>query len=109
MNFTEYQKEAAALAFYPQRGKNYKYAVLGLCGEAGEIANKVKKFDRDNGGEYSLTDIASISKELGDVLWYCAAIASEFGLDLDYVATENIYKLTKRKENNTLKGSGDNR
>lgn len=108
MTFGEYQNTAAKTAVYP---KDYGlgYTVLGLAGEAGEVANKVKKIYRDNDGYASLIDIDSIHKELGDCLWYIAAIATEIRASLDDIAARNLAKLQKRMEDGTIKGSGDNR
>lgn len=107
MNLSEYQRQAADFAIYPNRYNNPTYPVLGLTGEAGEIANKVKKLQRD--GLY-LDDIwEDIHAELGDVLWYLAALADEFGMDLDIVAEQNLDKLRSRKARNAIGGSGDYR
>ena len=77
---------------------------LGLVGEAGEVAEKVKKLVRD-----STFIPRDVIKELGDVLWYIATLADELNLGLDYIAEKNILKLQSRKERNTLSGSGDDR
>jgi NTP pyrophosphatase (non-canonical NTP hydrolase) len=109
MNFNEYQEKALTTAMYPEIGNNPYYPTLGLVGEAGEIANKVKKIMRDKGGVIDEETRVEIKKELGDVLWYVAVVASEFGLELETVAQTNIEKLAKRKEHGTITGSGDNR
>jgi NTP pyrophosphatase (non-canonical NTP hydrolase) len=109
MNFKEYQEKSAATALYPNKGENYVYPTLGLVGEAGEVAEKVKKVIRDNGGKMDAARIQEIKKELGDVLWYVAALCRELELDMNEVAEENIQKLLSRKERNRLTGSGDNR
>jgi NTP pyrophosphatase (non-canonical NTP hydrolase) len=109
MNFKEYQEKALESAVYPNKGDNITYPTLGVNGEAGEIAEKVKKILRDKNGNWDSLDRQAIKKEIGDVLWYCAAIAFEFGLSLEDVAVTNIEKLTRRKENGTLQGSGDDR
>ena len=85
------------------------YVVLGLTGEAGELAEKVKKIMRDDLGNIREDQIEELAKELGDVLWYVAAIAKELNLELDYIAKQNIIKLDNRKKNNKLKGKGDDR
>jgi len=83
------------------------YTALGLVGEAGEVANKVKKILR---GDYEAEAIRDdLSKELGDVLWYVAMVAREFNLDLEEIAEANLEKLASRKERGVLKGSGDER
>ncbi len=109
MQFNEYQKEARKTAIYPDCGRNFVYPTLGLAGEAGEVAEKIKKVIRDSAGAISDERKEELSKELGDVLWYAANLATELGLDLDAVAQKNIEKLQSRKERNALKGSGDNR
>ncbi len=109
MNFNEYQKESRKTAIYPNAGNNMVYPVLGLSGEAGEVAEKMKKIIRDDGGKISEEKRAEIKKELGDVLWYIAQIATELGVELDEVASENLEKLFSRLERGKLGGSGDNR
>ena len=109
MNFDEYQKKSAETALYPNRGQNFIYPTLGLVGEAGEVAEKVKKILRDNGGRLDANRVQEIKKELGDVLWYIAALCRELGLEMDEVAQLNIEKLQSRKKRNKLGGSGDNR
>lgn len=83
--------------------------ILGLTGEAGEVAEKFKKLFRDNGGQLDEAAKQQIAKELGDVLWYTSALATYLGLDLDSVAQNNLEKLAARKANGTIQGSGDNR
>lgn len=109
MTFKEYQQQSRTTAMYPDIGKSFVYPVLGLSGEAAEIANKVKKIFRDQGGVVTDETKKNIKKELGDVLWYVAQVATEFQLDLDKVAKENLDKLFSRKERGTITGSGDNR
>jgi len=109
MNFIEYQKEARKTAIYPNKGKNITYPALGLCGEAGEVAEKIKKIIRDCDGKISVKNRQSIHKELGDVLWYISNLATELDLNLDHIAQTNIEKLKDRKKRGKLKGSGDNR
>lgn len=108
MTFEEYQKQATATAIYGE-GAKINYPILGLVGEAGEIANKYKKVLRDDGGKLSHEKHTALVDELGDVLWYCAALANDLGVDLADVALLNIIKLEKRKKNGTIQGSGDNR
>ncbi len=109
MNFEEYQKKSRVTAKYPDAGKNYIYPTLGLTGEAGEVAEKIKKVLRDKGGKIDEETREAIKKELGDVLWYVSQLASELELSLDDVAKTNIEKLLSRLERNVLTGSGDNR
>jgi len=109
MNFQEYQEKSRKTAQYPDAGKNFVYPTLGLSGEAGEVADKVKKIIRDKGGIVNDETREAIKKELGDVLWYVAQLSTEFGLSLDDVAEGNIKKLYSRLERGTIQGSGDNR
>ncbi len=111
MEFDEYQKKTSETAIYPKDDPivALSYATLGLAGEAGEIANKVKKIIRDNKGEISQEIKDRLSDELGDVLWYLSALATELDTKLSSVADKNIQKLFSRKERGVLKGSGDNR
>jgi len=109
MNFQEYQEEASKTAIYPDKGNNPYYPTLGLCGEAGEVAEKIKKVMRDNGGEICIEKSAEIMKEIGDVLWYIAALCEELDVDMETCAILNIEKLKSRQERGTLHGSGDNR
>lgn len=96
MNFKEYQTEAGQTALYPRRLENLEYPTLGLAGEAGEVANIVKKIQRDFGGEITGETRAKLKDELGDVLWYISACADELGLTLEEIAEFNIGKLAKR-------------
>ncbi len=109
MTFDEYQKQSRKTAKYPNIGNNFVYPTLGLAGESGEVAEKIKKVLRDKNGVIDEATRAEITKELGDVLWYLAQIASELGLPLENVASENIKKLFSRKERGKLGGSGDSR
>jgi len=109
MTFRSYQEQAAKTAIYPNRGLNLSYPTLGLCGESGEVANKVKKVQRDHGGQITLDMKLALAKELGDVLWYVSATCDELGLNLEDVAEQNIKKLAARSNQNAITGSGDNR
>lgn len=102
-DLNDYQKKAVSFAVYPATHK-ILYPTLGLCGEAGEVAEKVKKQIRD--GVFSNYELA---KELGDVLWYLSNTANDIGYSLKEIANLNIDKLTSRKNRNVIKGSGDNR
>ena len=108
MNLDEYQREAKTFAIYPV-DMNIIYPSLGLCGESGEVAEKVKKVLRDKGGYFDHDSRAAIRKELGDVLWYVSQIASELRFDLDLIAQENLDKLNDRMLRGKIKGSGDDR
>ncbi len=109
MDFHNYQLRARDTALYPAVGSNPIYPTLGLCGEAGEVADKVKKVIRDRGGSFDVEVIAALKLELGDVLWYVAQLASELGLELDAIATANLDKLASRAARNVISGSGDQR
>lgn len=108
MTIDEYQKCALETAVYPEQFKVI-YPALGLAGEAGEVADKIKKVIRDD--EYSITDEKrkAIVMEIGDVLWYCATLAHDLGYDLDTIARMNYEKLKSRKERGKIGGSGDDR
>lgn len=108
MNLNDYQKEATATAVYGE-GTKIIYPTLGLVGEAGEVANKVKKVLRDNNGEFDEWRKLQIIDEIGDVLWYIAALTGDLGYSLEDVAKINITKLQNRRKNNTIHGEGDNR
>ena len=106
MNFNEYQKIARSTAVYPEEYK-VVYPALGLCGEAGEVADKIKKTIR---GDRPLEEvIGNIADELGDVLWYLAILADDLGVELEDVAKWNVDKLQRRMKSNKIKGDGDNR
>ena len=96
LSFEEYSRQASETALYPNRLKNLEYPTLGLAGEAGEVANIVKKIQRDFGGEITSETRAKLKDELGDVLWYISACADELGLSLDEIAQFNVEKLAKR-------------
>lgn len=108
MNLDNYQFKAIETAIYPV-DIGLAYTILGLNGEAGELANNYKKVLRDNNGNLTLIARAKLADELGDCLWYVAMIATELGLSLSAIADKNISKLAARKLNNTLYGSGDER
>jgi NTP pyrophosphatase (non-canonical NTP hydrolase) len=105
----EYQRQSRDTAAYPTVGKAFVYPALGLAGEAGEVAEKVKKVMRDRGGSVDDAARVGIAKELGDVLWYVAQLATELGLSLEEVAAGNLSKLRSRKNRGRLHGDGDHR
>ncbi len=138
MDFSIYQQQAKTTAIYPtiselvaralieagdpetaakvktaleltDLNSNPYYAILGLAGESGEMANKIKKVMRDKVGEISPEIDDALKGELGDVLWYVAAIANEMKWDLSQIAQANLDKLFSRKERGVLSGSGDKR
>ena len=103
-----YQKVALTTAIYP-REQAIIYPTLGLTGEAGEVANKVKKIIRDGSNSKDEKLVSEIKSEIGDCLWYIAVLANDFNIKLSDIASANIEKLALRKQNNTIHGSGDNR
>ena len=109
MTFEEYQKLSRKTAIYPDKDNNFIYPTLGLTGEVGEVAEKIKKVLRDNNGVVDDGRRQEIKKELGDVLWYLSQIATELGLSLDDIATFNVEKINSRQERNKLSGDGDDR
>ncbi len=110
MDFKTYQKECRKTAIYlTEPGRRIIYPTLGLCGESGEVAEKVKKLLRDKNGSVDDEFLKNIEKELGDVMWYISSLASDLGIDLDNIASNNISKLKSRKERGVIHGSGDTR
>jgi NTP pyrophosphatase (non-canonical NTP hydrolase) len=109
VHLSDYQLRSRATAVYPDAGSNLTYPALGLCGEAGEAAEKVKKTIRDDAGELTPERRDALAAELGDVLWYVAQLATEAGLELDEIARSNLEKLLSRRERAVLHGSGDSR
>ena len=107
MDLRTYQQRSRETACYPDAGRNPIYPTLGLCGEAGEVADKVKKVIRDGQGQFTAEVSEALLLELGDVLWYVAQLATELGLDLDQVACANLDKLASRAARNVIGGSGD--
>ena len=105
----EYQSRACETAIFPKK-QAMEYLTLGLTGEAGEIANKVKKFIRDGAAkdEY-LAKRIEIGYEIGDVLWYCAVLAEELEMNLGHIMEKNLEKLADRHKRGKISGSGDNR
>ena len=105
----DYQSRACETAIFP-RHRAIEYLTLGLTGESGEIANKVKKFIRDGAtkDEY-LAKRIEIGYEIGDVLWYCAVLAEELEMNLGHIMEKNLEKLADRHKRGKISGSGDNR
>ena len=96
-----YEMKAGQTAIFP-KNQALEYLALGLTSEAGEVAGKVKKLIRDG----TQSDVAS---EIGDVLWYCAMLASEVNVSLGKIMENNLEKLNDRKQRGKLQGSGDTR
>lgn len=112
ITFYQYQEEVNKAAFYPEANSGslsaILYGALGLNGEAGEVAEKVKKVWRDKESNFD-NDALEIAKELGDALWYITRIGAELGYSLDKIAQLNVDKIVSRRKNGTFQGSGDNR
>jgi NTP pyrophosphatase (non-canonical NTP hydrolase) len=106
MNFDEYQEQAMTTR---TPTANSAYALLGLSGEVGEVHSLFAKQIRDEHLDDDDEFLLQMKKELGDVLWFIAAIAKDFDINLSDIAKTNIEKLKKRKESGTIQGSGDNR
>ena len=121
MEFNEYQKEAHKTAVYKKNRTMTVYHVgaigtikvplypfIKVGAEANEIPDKVAKviFRGDNQGRLYNNEL---EKEIGDILWYCAEMATQLGVSLEYIAIQNIHKLSERAKQNKIKGSGDNR
>ena len=104
----EYQQRALETAQYPA-DKKIIYPTLGLSGEAGEVADKVKKVIRDNNEQFDSERKQSIAMEVSDVLWYVATLAHDLGYSLQEIAEMNYAKLKSRQERGKISGSGDNR
>ena len=113
MDFDEYQKKAKKYDRFSETedlmAPGFLEKVLGLTGEAGETADKIKKMIRDKSGKVSEGDKTEVVKELGDVLWYLAGIARYMGVDFSEVASMNLEKLEDRIQRGKIGGSGDNR
>lgn len=108
LKFNEYCKAAAATDRYPNECKPWVYA-LGLTGESGELADKIKKVYRDKGGVFKQEERDAIAKELGDVLWYVTRLGATLGFSLEQIAEMNIEKLADRAKRGKISGSGDDR
>ena len=109
MDFDNYQIEARKTAIYPNKDKNFIYPTLGLVGESGEVAEKVKKILRDKNNSFDYESKIAIKKELGDVLWYLSNLCDELDFSLNEVAEENLEKLNSRLSRGKISGSGDDR
>ena len=120
MKLSEYQEKARVTRFEQTKGIHKGYSALGLSGEAGEVADKIKKiirgdfelahYDRKETRDAALEEHKmGIAKELGDVMWYLAAVADDLEMNLDAIAQANLDKLAARQQAGKLRGSGDNR
>lgn len=111
LSFDDYQQLAGQTAVYPGRDDDTvaPYPSLGLAGEAGEVCEQIKKAIRDDGGQITDRRRQKLRKELGDVLWYVAAVCSELDLKMEDVARHNVEKLADRKRRGVIQGEGDER
>jgi NTP pyrophosphatase (non-canonical NTP hydrolase) len=107
MEFKEYQTFIEK--YIVNRKSGIEYPVLGLCGESGEVAEKVKKVIRDRDGVLDDEIKKEIAKELGDVVWYVTRIGMELGFSFEEIVSMNIEKMKSRFERDAIKGKGDNR
>ena len=108
MNLKNYQGIIAETAVFPKE-IGLLYCGLGLCGEAGEVAEKVKKLYRDSDGVITEEFKQALAKEMGDVIWYLTAMAEIIGISMEEILQINYDKLMARKATSTLHGSGDDR
>ena len=120
LQINDYQRKAHTTADYPE-GRicgtktgtdtfvHYLYPALGLAEEAGEVAGKFAKAIRDDEGAISEERKAALKKELGDVCWFVAELATVLGFDLEEVMQGNLDKLASRKERGVIHGAGDDR
>ena len=106
LTFNDYHKSDRATAIYKD---GIFYPALGLCGESGEVADKIKKIYRDNNGIISEDNKEQLVKEMGDVLWYLANMATDLNMTLEDVARKNLEKIQIRQQKNLIHGEGDNR
>jgi NTP pyrophosphatase (non-canonical NTP hydrolase) len=107
MECDEYQRAALRTAREKDAADEFMHLVLGLVGEAGEIAEKVKKLVRDKNSDLAQLDRDDMAAEIGDVLWYAAVLANFLGFSLNEVAQRNVDKLADRQRRAVLSGSGD--
>jgi NTP pyrophosphatase (non-canonical NTP hydrolase) len=108
LSFDTYSQRALSTALNLDKN-DLTYPVLGLCGETGEVAEKVKKVIRDENKVFTDSKKHEIAIELSDVLWYINRMAWGLGYTLEEIALLNLEKLEARKKRGVLSGSGDNR
>ena len=111
MNFLDYQQETAKTAVYPcgTTMEALNYLGHGLTSEAGEVAGKLKKIQRDDGGAVTMNKKSELADELGDVLYYISEFATHIGFNLEAIAKRNVAKLADRANRGVIQGSGDQR
>lgn len=108
LNFDDYQTATTRTAVFPE-SIGLLYTALGINGEAGEVAEFVKKLYRDHSGVVDFDFRQSVMKEVGDVLWYLAQFCRMAEISLEDCARENLEKLASRKDRGMIHGSGDDR
>jgi NTP pyrophosphatase (non-canonical NTP hydrolase) len=108
VQLSDYQRRSRRTAQYPREAR-LTYPALGLAGEAGEVAEHVKKAIRDDAASITPDRRAALARELGDVLWYVSQLATELQLELEAIAADNLDKLLSRQRRGVLSGSGDDR
>lgn len=108
MTLGAYQRGALSTAISP-KDSEVAYLALAMCGEAGELADKVKKVIRDHNNEYTADLRKAMAEELGDVLWYAANLANAIGYSLEDVCRMNLRKIESRRQRGKIHGEGDNR
>jgi NTP pyrophosphatase (non-canonical NTP hydrolase) len=106
VNLSEYQAKALLTAVYP-KDVAIMYLGVALVGEAGEVANQVKKYIRNDGRQLTPERIEKIADELGDVLWYISMMAHELDIPLDAIAQRNLDKLAGRSKRGTIAKDGE--
>ena len=115
LTMDQYQDKATQFAIYPT---TLVYPTLGLTGEAGEVAEKVKKLIRDHDLDLTADDVADqldytekrdIALEVGDILWYCANLLNDIDYSMEEAAQLNLDKLADRTYRGVIPGNGDHR
>lgn len=109
MNMNDYQQAASTTNIYPLGQAGYYAMALGLCGESGEFADKLKKIIRDKEGHFAPENQAQLVQELGDALWYLSQLALWLNVNLSDLAQLNLDKLASREARGKIRGSGDDR
>jgi len=107
LTFSKYQTDSKSTDLYAQFGDSLLMHCLGLTGEVGELAEKIKKVIRNDGRIFDATNLPAIQKEIGDILWYLAQIATDLGIDLGESASQNREKLLDRQARDVIKSVGD--
>jgi NTP pyrophosphatase (non-canonical NTP hydrolase) len=111
MDFAEYEKLARRTATFTGKQKEFvlAYLALGVAGESGEVAEKIKKIIRNDEGAISEEKRESLKHEIGDVLWYLAMLSRELGFSFEEAADANVKKLADRAARGVIKSTGDQR